>query len=152
MGPVEYIVIEFPGNQFRGEILPALQDLVAKGTIRIIDLVVIKKEADGHIHSFEVDQLDADEVQLFANLEGEIDDLLNDEDIHAVAQALAPNSTAGLLVWENTWATQFADAVRRAQGRVLAHEQVPNTVMQSAVEAVPTLSMQNDQSEGEATL
>jgi hypothetical protein len=152
MGPVEYIVIEFPGNQFRGEILPALQDLVAKRTIRIIDLVVIKKEADGRIHSFEIDQLDANETQLFANLDGEIDDLLNSEDIHMVAQGLAPNSTAGLLVWENTWATQFADAVRRAQGRVLAHEQVPNAVMQSAVEAVPTLNMQNEQNEGEATL
>jgi uncharacterized membrane protein len=152
MGPVEYIAIEFPGSQFRGEILPALQDLVAKGTIRIIDLVVIKKEADGHIHTFEIDQLDANERQLFANLEGEIDDLLNDDDIHAVAQGLAPNSTAGLLVWENTWATQFTDAVRRAQGRVLAHDHVPNAVMQSAVEATPLLNMQHEQSEGEATL
>ncbi len=152
MGPVEYIVIEFPGNQLRGEILPALQDLVAKGTVRIIDLVVIKKDADGHIHSFEVEQLNTDEMQLFANLEGEIDDLLNDEDIHEVAQALDPNSTAGLLVWENTWATQFADAVRRAQGRVLAHERIPNDVMQLAVEAIPSLSMQYEQREGEATL
>jgi hypothetical protein len=152
MGPVEYIVIEFPGSQFRGEILPALQNLVAAEIVRIIDLVVIKKEADGRIQSFEVDQLDTRERQLFANLDGEIDDLLNSEDIHAIAQGLAPNNTVGLLVWENMWATQFADAVRQAQGRVLAHERVPDAVMQSAIEAAPSFSMLYEQREGEAPL
>jgi Family of unknown function (DUF6325) len=135
MGPVEYIVIEFPGSQFRGEILPELKKLVADGTVRIIDLVVIKKDADNSVQYFEVNQLSGNEAKLFNELEGEVDDLVNAEDIQFVARSLSPNSAAGLLVWENTWATQFADAVRRAQGKVIAQERIPYEVVQSAIEA-----------------
>src|SRR5262245_46806741 len=104
IGPVEYIVIEFPGNQFRGEILPALKDLLAKGTIRVIDLIVIKKDADSNVQWFEAEQLGGSEAILLNEMEGEVDDILNAEDIELVAQTLAPNSTAGLLVWEDVWA------------------------------------------------
>jgi len=135
MGPVEYIVIEFPGNQFRGEVLPALKELIAKGTVRIIDLIVIKKDADGNIHWFESNQLGGSEAKLNDELEGEIDDLVNTEDIQLVGQDLAPNSTAGLLVWENAWATRFVEAVRNADGRVIAHERIPYDVVQSAIVA-----------------
>ncbi len=143
MGPVEYVVIEFPGSQFRGEILPALKDLVASGTVRIIDLVVIKKEANGDIHWFETDQLGGPESKVFADLEGEVDDLINAEDVQRVAQDLAPNTTAGFLVWENVWATRFADAVRNANGRVIAQERIPYGVIQSAIDASQPMTMSN---------
>jgi hypothetical protein len=143
MGPVEYVVIEFPGNQFSGEIVPALKNLTAADTVHIIDLVVIKKDADGSIHWFEGDQLGGDEAKLFNELEGEIDDLVNAEDIQLVAQGLDPNSTAAVLVWENAWAARFAEAVRKAHGRVIAEERIPYAVVQSAFEAVQPMSPQH---------
>lgn len=142
-GPVEYIVIEFPGNQFRGEIIPALKNLVASNTVRIIDLVVVKKDAGGNIQWIEADQLGGSEAKLFDEIEGEIDDLVNAEDIQLVAQNLAPNTTAGILVWENTWAAPFVAAVRNAKGRVLAHERIPAEVVQSAMEASHPASPQH---------
>src|SRR5262245_38754254 len=98
IGPVEYLIIGFPGNQFKGEIAPALADLIAKGTIRVIDLVFIKKDADGSTTTFEYDALD--EFAVFADLDGEAGGLLNDEDVALAAETLAPNSSAALLVWE----------------------------------------------------
>ncbi len=135
IGPVEYIVIEFPGNQFRGDIMPALKELVAKRTIHVIDGIVIRKDARGNVQWFEIDQLGGDEAKPFDELEGEILDLVNAEDIVLAAQGLAPNSTAALLVWEDSWATQLANAVRNARGRVVAHERIPNQVVETAIEA-----------------
>ena len=135
IGPVEYIVIEFPGNQFRGDILPALQDLVAKRTIHVLDGIVIRKDARGSVQWIEIDQLGGDEATPFDELEGEILDLVNAEDVVLVAQGLAPNSTAALLVWEDSWATPLADAVRTARGRVVAHERIPHEVVETAIAA-----------------
>ncbi len=143
MGPVEYIVIEFPGNRFRGDIMPALKELVAKGMIHVIDGIVIKKDASGAVQWFEIDQLDADEARPFDELEGEISDLVNAEDVMLAAQGLAPNSAAALLVWENTWAARCADAVRNAHGRVVANERIPHEVAQSAIEAERQISPQH---------
>lgn len=135
IGPVEYIVDEFPGKLFRSDILPALKDLVAKRTIHVIDGILIRKDAHGNVQWFEIDQLDADEAKPFDELEGEILDLVNAEDIALAAQGLAPNSTAALLVWEDSWATQLANAVRNAHGRVVAHERLPHEVVETAIEA-----------------
>lgn len=142
MGPVEYIIIEFPGNHFRGEILPALKELVAKGTVHIIDLVVIKKDADGNVQWLEADQLVGPEAKLFEDLEGEVDDSVNTEDVQLVAQSLAPNTTTGLLVWENLWAERFAEAVRNAQGRVIAYERLAFEVVHAAFDAAHPESIQ----------
>jgi hypothetical protein len=117
MGPVEYIIIEFPGNQFRGDIMPALKDLVARGTIHLIDGIIIRNDAHGNVQWAEIDQLGGDEAKSFGELEGDILNLVNEEDIMLAAQGLAPNSTAALLVWEDSWATQLANAVRNARGR-----------------------------------
>ena len=137
MGPVEYIVIEFPGNQFKGEIVPALRDLVASGTIRILDLVFVKKDADGKVEAIELAALSPEEAAAFDDLEGDVAGLLNEEDVQLVADELAPDSSAGLLVWENAWATRFADAVRNANGRVVASERIPRDVVEAALEAAP---------------
>lgn len=142
IGPVEYIVIEFPGNQFRGDIMPAIKDLVAKGTIHVLDGIMIRKDARGSVQWIEIDQLGGDEAKPFDELEGEILDLVNAEDVLLAAQGLTPNSTAALLVWEDSWATRFANAVRNAQGRVVAHERIPHEVVQTALEAGHQISAQ----------
>jgi hypothetical protein len=143
VGPVEYIVIEFPGNQFRGEIMSALKDLVAKGTVRIIDLVVIHKDVDGTVQWLEASELSGEEARVFSGLPVEMADLVNEEDIQLAAQSLAPNSSAGLLVWENTWATRFAEAVRNARGRVVTHERIPHDIVQGAIDAQQQMNVQH---------
>lgn len=134
-GPIEYILIAFPGNQFKGEIVPALRELVENGTIRIIDLLFIKKDAEGNVLSFELGALASDEAAPFDDVDGEIDDLLSAEDIQIAAQELPNNSSAGLLVWENVWATRFADAVRAANGQVLANERIPHAIVEEVLQA-----------------
>ncbi|HMQ32922.1 MAG TPA: DUF6325 family protein [Chloroflexaceae bacterium] len=134
IGPVEYILIAFPGNRFSGAIVPALRELVASGTIHIIDLVFIKKDAEGNILTLELADM-GEEAAAFEELDGEIDDLLSAEDLQLAAAELPPNSSAGLLVWENVWAARFAHAVRAADGVVLANERIPHALVEAAVAA-----------------
>jgi hypothetical protein len=135
LGPVEYILIAFPGNRFNGEIVPALRDLVDGGIIHIIDLLFIKKDAEGNLLVVELEHAEDDEGAPFGELEGEIDDLLSMEDIELAAAELPNNSSAGLLVWENVWAARFAAAVRAANGQVLANERIPHAIVEAALEA-----------------
>ncbi len=135
IGPVEYLVVAFPGNRFNGQIVPALQELVDTGIIHIIDLLFIKKDAAGNLLVVELEQLDPEERALFDSVDGEIDELLNMEDIELAAAALPPNSSAGLLVWEHVWAARFAAAVRAANGQVLANERIPHAVVEAALAA-----------------
>jgi len=130
IGPVEYIVIGFPENRFTGAIVPALTDLVESGTIHIIDLVFVSKAADGTVTSFEFDALE--ELVDYAGLDGEAGGLLNDEDIELAAEALEPNSSAALLVWEDTWAAPLANALRDAGGVLLGGERIPHEIVQAA--------------------
>jgi Family of unknown function (DUF6325) len=130
IGPVEYIILGFPGNQFKGEIVPALAKLIASETVRIIDLVFILKDSDGNITTFEFDQLD--ELAPFATLQGEVGGLIKADDIAYAGESLEPNSSAALLVWEDTWATEFAEAVRGAGGVVLEGARVPAELVEAA--------------------
>lgn len=134
-GPLEYIVVEFPGNRFNGEIVPALDALVTRKVIRIVDLIFIKKDADGKVEAVELADLTPEESAAFAKLDGEISGLLTEEDVQIVADGLAPNSSAGLLVWENSWAARFAAAVHDADGRVVAHDRIPHDAYDAAVQA-----------------
>jgi hypothetical protein len=131
IGPVEYIILGFPGNQFKGEIAPALGRLIENQTVRIIDLVFIGKDSEGNVTAFEFDQLD--ELAPFAALQGEAGGLLNEEDIAHAAAALEPNSSAALIVWEDTWATEFAQAVRNADGVVLEGARIPYELVEQAM-------------------
>jgi hypothetical protein len=131
MGPVEYIIIEFPGNNFHGDIVPAIAKLIENETVRIIDLVFIMKDADGSITSFEYDQLD--ELAPFATLQGEVGGLLNQEDIDYAAAALDPNSSAAVIIWEDTWATELALAVRGAGGIVREGARIPPDLIDAAL-------------------
>src|SRR3954464_4152360 len=102
-GPVEYVIIGFPGNEFKGEIVPALADLVDSGTVRIIDLVFVGKTEDGDVVSFEVDGGHA-QLEVFNSLDGEVGDFIGDEDVAHAAAALEPGTSAALLLWEDLWA------------------------------------------------
>lgn len=133
IGPVEYLIIEFPGNHFSGEIVPALAELVDSGTIRIIDLVFLHKDPDGSVSYGEFDADDLDRADLFGALSFETSSLLSEEDLLHAAEALAPNSSAGLLVWENSWAARLAGAVRNANGQIVAHERIPHAVIEAAL-------------------
>jgi len=136
IGPVEVVIIEFPGNEFKGEIVPALRDVVANGTVRIIDLLGVIKDEDGSVTSVEISGLDERLDPVFAELsEYSANGVLDDEDVATVAENLAPNSSAFLLVWENTWAARFAAAVRNANGRVVDRANIPHEDAVAALEA-----------------
>jgi hypothetical protein len=130
IGPVEYILIGFPGNKFTGEIAPALAKLIESNTVRIIDLVFISKDADGNLATFEFDQLE--ELAPFASLDGEAGGLVGEADIEYAAAALEPNSSAALILWEDVWATELAQAVRNANGVVIEGARIPHEVVEEA--------------------
>ncbi len=134
IGPVEYMIVAFPGNRFKGEIVPALAELVQSGTIRIIDLAFVMKDADGAVVTAEMGDLDSEVFQAFDALTPETLGLLNEEDLAAAGEELEPNSSAALLVWEDVWATKLRDAIVNAGGELLDLERLPYEVVQAAVE------------------
>jgi uncharacterized membrane protein len=135
LAPVDYMIVAFPGNQFKGEIAPALADLVEKGTIRIIDLAFVAKDADGNIGAFELTDIDPEVRQGFENMGVEVNGLFNEDDLQAAGEELDPNSSAALLVWENLWAKDVAQAIRDAGGELLDFERLPHEVVQAARDA-----------------
>src|SRR5215207_9288623 len=135
LGPVELLVVKFPGNEFTGEIAPALRELVEHGTIRIIDLLFIKKDAAGTVTANELADLAPDLYAVFDPLVAEIAGLLADDDVRALAGALENNSSAGVLLFENVWATRFRDAVLNAHGQLLLSERVPRAVIEEVAAA-----------------
>jgi Family of unknown function (DUF6325) len=136
VGPVDYMVVAFPGNDFTGEIAPALADLVDSGTIRIIDLAFVAKSADGDVLALELTELAPDVQAAFEKLGVEIGGLFNEDDLADAGDALEPNSSAALLVWENVWARTAAQAIRDAGGQLLAFERIPHDIVQAAREWV----------------
>jgi hypothetical protein len=135
LGPVDWIVVEFPGSRFKGEIAPALADLVDRGIVRVLDLLLIRKGDDGSLDFFELSDLDESEIGSLRAYETVLADLLSLEDVESVAAAVDPGSTAALLVWENTWAAPFGSAVRRAGGQLVASGRIPVQAMLAAIEA-----------------
>jgi len=134
IGPVEYIVIGFPDNKFTGEVAPALAKLIESGMIRIIDLTFITKDIDGNVAVLEFDAVE--ELAAFAGVEGEIGGIISEEDIAHAALSLEPNSSAGLLIWEDTWAAEFAQAVRNANGVILEGARIPHEIINAAMDAL----------------
>jgi len=133
IGPVDYLIVAFPGNQFQGEIAPAIADLVEAGTIRIIDIAFVGKNGEGDTVAFELSDLDPD---VRAGLENAglatESGLFNEDDLMSVADGLEPNMSAALLVWENLWATEVAEAMRRAGGVLVDFQRIPHEVVQAA--------------------
>ena len=135
MGPIDYIVIEFPGSQMTGEGLPILVDLVERGTIRLIDLVFFTRAADGSVAMVEIADLDGDGSLDLAIFEGASSGVLGEDDINEAAAAVEPGSSAALLVYENTWAAPFAAAVRRGGGQLVAFGRIPIQALVAALDA-----------------
>ena len=137
LGPVDYVVVEFPADKsnFSGEMASALADLVERDVVRVLDLLILRKELDGSIEAFELEELEDGQVGSLRSLETRLASLLAEEDVEAVGAALEPGSTAGLLVWENTWAAPFAAAVRRSGGQLVASDRIPIQAVIAAIEA-----------------
>src|SRR5262245_58773230 len=136
IGPVDYLIVAFPGNQFRGEIAPALARLVDAGTIRIIDLAFVSKDEDGEVGAFELGEIDPEIREAFENMNVEVTGLFNEDDLMAAAEELDPNSSAALLVWENIWAKETAEAIRDAGGEIYDFGRIPHEIVQTAREYV----------------
>jgi hypothetical protein len=133
-GPVDFIALEFKGNQFKGEILPALLDLVQKKIVRVIDFIVVIKDQDGKYKVLELEQLEAEVVRIFDPVELEISGIIQVEDIEMIGEQLENNTTAAILMFENLWAIRFGEAAVRANGRMVMFQRIPFEVVNETME------------------
>jgi Family of unknown function (DUF6325) len=133
-GPIDFVALEFKGNQFKGEILPALLDLINKGTIRLIDLVIVQKDMLGAVTERELQQTDAALVKIYDPQKVETTGMIKKEDLDMVGEKLENNTTAAVMLFENTWAVKFVQAVLNANGRVVMQERIPRDVVEEALE------------------
>jgi hypothetical protein len=140
LGPVDYLVVEFPAatSNFTGEMLKELLALVDGGTIRVIDMLILKKAADGSIDVVELEDLD--DLGELQSIEAGLAEMLAEEDIVNLAAAMEPGSTAGVLIWENLWAAPFASAARRSGGQLIANGRIPIQGIIAAMEADEAMS------------
>jgi Family of unknown function (DUF6325) len=134
IGPVDYAIVAFPGNRFRGEIGPALAELVEAETIRIIDIAFVGKNSAGETVAFELTELDPDVQESLDKAGIDVQGLLNEEDLMTTAAELEPDMSAALIVWENVWARKVTQAMRDAGGVLVAFERLPHEVVQAARE------------------
>ncbi|MEV0169991.1 DUF6325 family protein [Streptomyces sp. NPDC050803] len=133
MGPVDYLVVEFPGNRMTGKGLPLLVDLVDRGIIRVLDLLFIRRDEDGTVSALELTDL-GDEVDLSV-FEGASSGLMGQEDMDSAAEVLAPGNSAALLVYENVWAAPLARELRRGGAQMVASGRIPVQAVLAALEA-----------------
>lgn len=134
MGPVDYIVIEWPDRQPTGEAAPIVADLVDRGIIRVLDLAFITKAQDGTVAALEIEDL-AEVSESFKLFEGASSGLLGADDMQEAAKALESGTSAALLVFENRWAAPFASAIRRSGGQLVANGRIPVQAVLAALEA-----------------
>jgi len=136
-GPVDYLVVEFAADQsnFDGEMAKEPASLVDRGLIRVLDLMVLHKDENGELEAFEIDELE--EVDELRALETEVAEILAVDDIAHLGHALENASTAGVLVWENTWAAPFASAARHSGGQLIASGRIPIQAIAASLEAEP---------------
>ena len=144
LGPVDYAVVEFPAGKsnFTGEMAEELLALVDSGTIRVIDVLILTKDADGSIEASELS--DVGELGPLQAVEAELAELLAEEDVVHLAAAMDPGSTAGVLIYENLWAAPFASAARRAGGQLIANGRIPIQAILAAIEADDALETVGD--------
>jgi Family of unknown function (DUF6325) len=136
LGPVDYLVVEFPGNKMTGEGLPILVDLVDRGIIRILDLVFIHKGEDGAVTVFNVADFDGDGALDLAIFDGASSGILDDDDIAGAGGVIQPNSSAGVLLYENRWAAPFAAALRRGGAELVASGRIPADEFMSSIQRI----------------
>ncbi|MEV4260594.1 DUF6325 family protein [Kribbella sp. NPDC049584] len=135
LGPVDWIVVEFPSTKLTGEIAPILADYVDRSLIRILDLLFLMKDTDGNVEAFESTDLDDSEIGQLRAFETGIAMLLSEQDVEDLAETIEPGSSAAVLVWENLWAAPFGAAVRHAGGQLAASGRIPIQAVLAAIEA-----------------
>jgi hypothetical protein len=135
VGLVEVTVVKFPGNQFKGEIAPALADLIEAGTINLIDLVFLWTDENGELT---VKELEDEDRSMFEVVVSDQTDLLSEDDTKEIAELIGPNSSAAILVFEHAWATKLRDAIVNAEGELVFSERIPRDVVEEAVAAAQT--------------
>jgi hypothetical protein len=133
-GPIDFVALEFKGNNFKGEIIPALVELIKNKTIRVIDLVIVLKDAKGHVEVAELQQLSPDIIAVFDPLDKGVNEMIKEVDAQMVGSNMENNSTAAVMLFENLWAVKFKEAVLNADGRLLMQERIPNEVVLEALE------------------
>jgi hypothetical protein len=134
-GPIDYLVVEFPGSKMNGEAFPILVDLADRGIIRILDLAFISKDEDGNVAGLSIGDIDGDGLLDLTVFEGVSSGLLDNRDIDEAGSVLEPGSSAGLLVYENVWAAPFATALRRSGGQLVASGRIPVQAVLAALDA-----------------
>jgi hypothetical protein len=135
MGPIDYVVLEWPGRQPRGEVVPMIIDLVDRGIIRVLDVALMVKGEDGSVAAIDLAEFDADGGS-FSDFEGAASGLLSQEDLEDAATALDPGTSAAILVWENRWAAPIAVALRRSGGQLAASGRISIQAILASLEAL----------------
>jgi hypothetical protein len=140
LGPVDYLVVEFPADKanFSGAMAAELSALVGRGLVRVLDLLILKKDDDGSVEGFESHDFGDDELGELRAMEDELALLLAAEDVESIGAALEPGSVAAVLVYENVWAAPFGAAVRRSGGQLVASGRIPIQALAAALEADET--------------
>ncbi|RPJ44854.1 MAG: DUF1269 domain-containing protein [Chloroflexi bacterium] len=138
-GPIDFLALEFQTEKLKGEILPALLELVEKQIVRVIDLVIIQKYEDGHHEAVEMNQLSPDVLAIFDPLHAEVNELIQVEDIDGVAAKMENGTTAAALLFENLWAVKFKESLLRADARLIEQLRVPHEVVVEAMETLAKL-------------
>ena len=141
VGPIDYLAVEFPDGQLKGEGLRALLDLVDRGIIQILDLRVVKRETDGSYTAAAVADFDGDGALDLAIFSGIESGLLDDDDLQQAADLVQPGSAVAVLLYENTWAGPFVSAMRRAGAEVISSGRIPATTVLDALEALESQSV-----------
>jgi Family of unknown function (DUF6325) len=144
LGPVDYIVVEFPAGKsnFTGEMAKELLTLVDSGTIRVIDVLILTKNEDGTVDAMELS--DIEELGELQAVEAQLAELLAADDVENLAAAMEPGSTAGVLIWENLWAAPFGSAVRRSGGQLIANGRIPIQAIIASIEADEANAIEGD--------
>lgn len=135
-GPIDFIVLSFEGNQFKGKILQSLTELVDNGTIRIIDLLIVVKDENGDLLAVEVQDHAPEIVEFFSALDYETNGLITVADVEAIGGELAPNSTTAMMMFENLWAIKFKEAVLEANGQLVVQGRIPPEDILMAIEEI----------------
>lgn len=133
-GPVEMLVVKFPGNQFTGELVPALTELVDTELVRIIDLLFVLKDSNGAVMVYEQNNWGEEVAALLEPIARPEDELLSHDDAESIGLLLEPNSSAAMLLFENSWAAKFAQALRNANGEVIMNSRIPRDVIEALAE------------------
>jgi hypothetical protein len=135
-GAIDFIALEFKNENLKKEVMPALLELVRNGTVRVIDLVIVQKAADGKFQAVEMQQLAPDMLAIFEPLHAEISGIIQQEDIEMLAEQMSNNTTAAALLFENLWSVKFKEAVLRAKGKLLMQVRLLDEDVQEAVAAI----------------